>query len=102
MVIKWTKTAFDDLDEFKLITKKNNASEYIFNLFEFSKQLKDFPNLGTISYYTRKIVIRKLIYQEHSILYYVNNNTIYIIAVIHHKQDTNKKLKSIKKYLNNN
>ncbi len=99
MVIKWTKPAFEDLMNFKNITKKNNVSEYIHELFEFSKQLKEFPNLGVVFYYTRKTIIRKLIYKEHSILYYVDNDTIFVVSVIHHNQNISTKLDLIKKNL---
>ena len=95
MVIKWTKPALSDLNNFKSISKKNNTFDYIMNLFEYSQQLKQFPKLGHIYNYYKKTIIRRLIYKEHSILYYINKDIIYIIAIIHHKQDINKKLKTI-------
>ena len=99
MVIKWTEPAFSDLNDFKLISQKDNVSDYIMKLFEYSQQLKKFLTLGRIYHYYKRIIIRKLVYKEHSILYYINEDIIYIIAVIHHKQDINKKLKTINSLL---
>ena len=99
MVIKWTEPAFSDLNDFKSISQKENVSDYIMKLFEYSQQLKEFPKLGRIYHYYKKIIIRKLVYKEHSILYYIDGDIIYIIAVIHHKQDINKKLKTINSLL---
>ena len=78
MVIKWTKLALSDLNDFRLISKKSKISEYIMKLFEYSQQLKDFPHLGRIYRYVKKYIIRRLIYQEHSILYYIDHDIIYI------------------------
>ena len=100
MVIKWTKQALSDLNDFRLISQKNNVSNYIMKLFEYSQQLKQFPKLGKIFQYYKKIIIRKLVYNEHYFLYYIDNDIIYIIAVIHHKQNITKKLKIILSNLN--
>ena len=101
MVIKWTKSAFLDLKDFSFFSKKENVDKYVAELFEYSQQLKQFPQLGHIYKYFKKIIIRRLIFQEHSILYYNDNDAIYIIAIIHHKQDINKKLKDIGLLLKN-
>ena len=100
MVIKWTKQALSDLDDFRKVSKKSNVSAYIMNLFEFSQQLKQYPKLGKIFHYYKKIIIRKLVYNEHYFLYYIDNDIIYIISVVHHKQDIAKKLKIILSNLN--
>ena len=99
MVIKWTKPALKNLKDFRLITQKNNTPEYIKNLHETISNLKDFPYLGTVYNYIRKNIIRKLVYKEHIILYYIESDTIYIVSVSHHKQDIDNKIKFIKKYL---
>ena len=101
MVIKWTKSAFLDLKDFSFVSKKDDVNKYVSELFEYSQQLKQFPELGHIYKYFKKIIVRRLIFQEHSILYYNDNETIYIIAIIHHKQDINKKLKNISLLLKN-
>ena len=103
MVIKWTKPALSDLNDFILISKKNNVSEYIKKLFEYSHQLADNPELGHPYKYLRKVIVRKLVYEEHSILYIIDkeNNIIYILAVVNHRQDINRNLKTIAKFLKN-
>lgn len=101
MEIKWTKHALNDLRDFRAISQKSNIYKYITGLFEYSQELKDFPELGHTYRYIRKTIIKRLIYKEHSILYYIDNNIIYIISVVHHKQDINKKLYSINLMLKN-
>ena len=54
MVIKWTEPAFSDLNDFKSISQKDNVSDYIMKLFEYSQQLKEFPKLGRIYHYYKK------------------------------------------------
>ena len=97
MVIKWTKPALSDLNDFRLISKKNNVSEYIKKLFEYSHQLADNPELGHPYKYIRKVIVRKLVYEEHSIFYIIDkeNDIIYILTVVNHRQDINRKLKTI-------
>ena len=104
MVIKWTKPALSDLNNFKSISKKNNVSKYIKKLFEYSHQLADNPELGHPYKYFRKVIVRKLVYEEHSIFYIIDkkNNIIYILAVVHHRQDINKKLNAIATFLKKN
>ena len=100
MVVKWTKYALNDLKEFKNYTKKILPDTYIRELFNIVSTLKDFPNLGFVSTYINKKAIRKLIYNEHSIMYYIDNKTIIIVSVIHYKQDITHKLDFLKNIIN--
>ena len=68
MVIKWTKYALNDIKEFKNYTQKACPKKYIQELLGMVSTLKDFPKLGFISMYINKKTIRKLIYNEHSII----------------------------------
>ena len=81
MVINWTNPAIIDLKEFKKITQKNNANEYIINLVNATNMLIENPRSGKIYTYINKIIIRQLIYKEHRIFYYLDNDTINIISV---------------------
>jgi len=92
MVIKWSQYALNDIKEFKNYTKKTSPETYIRELFDLVSTLKDFPNLGFINMYINKKTIRKLIFNEHSIIYYIDGETIVIVAVIHHKQNISTKL----------
>ena len=100
MVVKWTKYALNDIKEFKNYTKKTVPSAYIRELFNIVSTLKDFPDLGFVSTYINKKTIRKLIYNEHSIMYYIDNETIIIVAIIHYKQDITQKLNFLKGIIN--
>lgn len=96
MVIKWTKYALNDIKEFKNYTQKTSPENYIRGLLTVISKLKDFPKLGFISLYINKKTIRKLIYDEHSIIYYIDGETIIIIAIIHYKQNISSKLAFLK------
>lgn len=102
MVIKWEKSAIQDLQEFHSITRKTyiETKKYILKLVQFASDLEELPNLGKIYTYVNGILIRKIIYKNHSIFYYVEGEIIHIIAVIHHKQNIKEKIKYIKDKFN--
>lgn len=100
MVINWTSTAVDDLNNFKKISQLRNTTDYIISLVESTNLLLNNPNLGKIYFHTSEFIIRQFIYQEHKILYYINQNTIHIISIIHHKENIKNKINFIKKYFN--
>ena len=100
MVIKWSKYALNDIKEFCSYTKKTSPSNYISGLFDTVSKLKDFPNLGFISTYINKKIIRKLIYNEHPIIYYINDEEIIIVAAIYYKQNISTKLAFLKNIIN--
>lgn len=96
MVIHWTKYALQDLNDFYVYSKKNNTYKYIEDLIKNVSTLKDFPKLGHVYTYTQHFIIRKYVYKEHIILYYVENNIIHILVSVHYKEDINKKISMIK------
>ena len=100
MVIIWSTPAIKDLENFKNITKKLNVKEYLNNLVEYVDTLKLNPRLGKVYTYIKGTIIRQLIYQEHKIYYSLNNDELYILAIIHSRQDTKQRLKYIKDSLN--
>lgn len=56
--------------------------------------------LGKIYDYIDNLIIRQLVYKEHKIYYYIENEkTIHILSLVHHKQDTKSRLDYIKKFL---
>lgn len=99
MVIKWNNMAIQDLKDFKSITKMSNVNEYLINLVKNIDYIKDYPKLGKAYFYLKGILVRQFIHEQHKILYYIENETIHIIAVIHHKQDIKRKINFIKKFL---
>lgn len=100
MVVEWTTPAVQDLKDFRKITKMSNSSKYIFNLVNYVSLLSEQPHLGKIYFYTHNHIIRQLIYKQHRIFYYIDKNTIYILTVVHHRQNIQYKIKYIKNRFN--
>ena len=99
MVVRWHKTALEDLKDFFEVTKLYNPKDYIQKLVNYVNALTEQPNLGKIYLYIHGSIIRQLIYKEHKIFYYIDNNQINILTVVHHRQDINSKIEYIKKHL---
>ena len=97
MVIKWEITSIEDLKEFKKYSKISNINQYISKMVRYVDELADKPRLGKIYLYTRRKIIRQLIYEKHRIFYYIDNDIIHIISVIHHRQSIQDKVEFIKK-----
>ena len=101
MELIWTNPAISDLKEFRNYTKMVHPNNYISNLVKNVNLLIEQPYLGKIYSYVNGFIVRQLIHEQHRIFYYINNNTIYIISVIHHRQNIQEKYKYIKKYFEN-
>ena len=99
MVIQWTTSSVDDLKNFKNYSKSSNINLYISKLVRYTDNLIDQPKLGKIYLYTKGYIVRQLIYQKHKIFYYVDEDTIHILSVVHHKQNPQDKINFIKKYV---
>ena len=100
MVIIWSNPAIDDLKKFKEITKKIRPDEYLNNLISYVEDLTLNSKLGKIYTYIQETIIRQLIYKEHKIYYYVENEKIHILAVIHSKENSKERLNYIKDHFN--
>lgn len=98
MVINWTNPAIQDLKDFKQYTLMSNTNDYISDLIDSVNLLTYQPKLGKIYFYTNNCIIRQLIHEQHRIFYYIDKNTIHIVAAIHHRQDVKKKIDFIKNY----
>lgn len=59
--------------------------------------LKEHPYLGKIYSYIKNSIIRQFIYKKHKIFYFINNETIHIIAVIHYSEDIAARINFIKR-----
>ena len=101
MEIKWTELAKDDIKEFYEITQMSKPKEYILGLIENVQLLAEQPKLGKIYSYMHGYLIRQLIHEQHRIFYYIEDDVIYIISIVHHKQNINEKIKYIEKFINN-
>ena len=98
MVISWTNPAVKDLKEFKEITKMTDVEEYLTTLVKEVNSLTHFPHMGKIYTYLHGKIIRQLVHAEHRILYYEQEEIIYIVAVIHHKQDIEERIRYIQQH----
>ena len=101
MELIWTSSAISDLKEFKNYSKMQHPKEYISNLINNVSLLIDQPYLGKIYSYVNGLIIRQFIHEQHRIFYYIKENTILIISVVHHRQNIHEKYKYIKDYFNN-
>lgn len=98
MVINWTNSAMKDLQCFRENTKVINVTDYIFALIENVNLLLEYPQAGKAYFYAHNLLIRQLIYKKHRILYYVDEDIIHIISIIHHRQNIKNKIDFIKKF----
>lgn len=98
MVIKWEKTSIEDLKDFKNYSKSSNINQYISKMVRYVDVLAEQPRLGKIYLYTEGYIIRQLIYEKHRIFYYIVEDVIHIISVIHYRQSTQERVEFIKKY----
>lgn len=90
MVVVWSRTAKNNLKEYKLNSKVHTEiklENYINGLIEYVDTLKDFPHLGKILFENNNIEFRQLVYKMHKIYYYINNEEIRILSVVHTKHD---------------
>ena len=101
MVIKWKKTSKQDLKDFKNYSKSPNINEYLIKLIKYTDNLVEQPFLGKIYLYTKGHIVRQLIYEEHKIYYYIDEDVIHIIAIVHHRQNMQARVKYIKNTLHN-
>lgn len=101
MELIWTNPAVSDLKDFRNYTKMVHPNKYISNLVKNVNLLTDQPYLGKIYSYVNGIIVRQLIHEQHRIFYYINDTTIFIVSVVHHRQNIQEKYKYIKKYFEN-
>ena len=98
MVIKWDKTSIEDLKDFKNYSKLSNINQYISKMVKYVDILAEQPRLGKIYLYIQRNIVRQLIYEKHRIFYYIDEEVIHIISVIHHRKSTQDKVEFIKRY----
>ena len=100
MEVIWTKSAKCDLRSYfensKLHTDKK-VHEYIFSMIGYISILENMPQMGKKVFEINQKEIRQLIYEMHRILYYINKDKIYILAVVHTTRDYNEIIKFIKR-----
>ncbi len=97
MEIKWDKASIEDLKNFRKYSKSSNIDQYIYKIVRYVDVLVEQPRLGKIYLYTQSRIVRQLIYEKHRIFYYIDEDVIHIISIIHHRQSTQDKVEFINK-----
>ncbi len=99
MVI-WAETAINHITQFIDDAKsgtEQTAKKYIEKLIDYVEILNEMPNIGkTFTYKVYKYELRQLLYKKHRIIYYLNNDRVVILAVIHTRLDVKKAIDRIK------
>lgn len=99
MVINWSEFAIENLRDFIKIAKIYNIAEYTDELFEYTDNLINNNFLGKYILTFNSYEIRQLVFKKHKILYYIYDNEVRILALIHSSQDYGSILKQMLKYL---
>lgn len=100
MVIKWTPLAKEQLKNFTKISKAepHNLKKYITALVAYSDRLLDNNELGKAMFKINDVIFRQLLYKKHRIIYYIRENEIQIVSVIHTSQNLEKAIAILEKY----
>lgn len=88
MVI-WTDSALDDLQNIINLSKAENIKLYLKKLVIFTEVLYTMPFIGTkLNFFSKyRHNFFQLIYKNHKIIYFIENNNVYILFVVHFRQD---------------
>jgi len=91
MKVNWTEPALEDLEAIQAyIAKDSNfyARQFIERIFDTVKTLETFPEIGRrVPEAEERIDVRELIFSGYRIIYFIQLESISIIAVIHGRQD---------------
>jgi len=93
MKIIWTKSAFSNLKSIKDYISQDSAYyaiELTERILAVVEKLCAFPRLGREVPEIKKENIREIIYGNYRILYRIDPEVLYIIAIIHGARDLNR------------
>lgn len=99
MDIVWLEDAKNDLINYRKnssIITEGKVENYITSLMDYVDSLENNPQLGKLFFTYKKNEIRQLIYKKHRIIYYIKDNEVRILAVIHTARD----IDNIMNYIN--
>lgn len=86
MKISLSKLSLSDLSEIKDYIKKdsiNYAKVFIQKIIDSIKILRDFPKIGRVVPEFKDENIREIFVKNYRIIYRIENETIFIVTVIH-------------------
>lgn len=91
MKVNWTEPALEDLEAIQAYIAKDSsfyARQFIERIFDAAKTLETFPEIGRrVPEAEERIDVRELIFQGYRIIYFIQPESISIIAVIHGLQN---------------
>lgn len=103
MVVIWHDEAKRDLKNYsqhsKVVTD-GKVKKYITDLADYANTLECMPNLGKDFIKYKGIVIKQLLFNMHRIFYYIENNEIIIIHVVHTSMNIDTVIKNLYKMFN--
>ena len=93
MNIKWSEPSIEDLEGIKDFIGRDSeffANQFVSRIFESVEKLLVFPNMGRVVPEFEDEKIRELIFQNYRIIYYLEEEIIYILNIIHGARDVKK------------
>lgn len=93
MAINWTDYAqhnINDIVEYTQSLFGQPSNSYLKNLTAYIFCLETSPYLGKPLFELGLVGIRQLLYKKHRIIYYLKNNCVYILFLIHTSRDFDK------------
>ncbi|HOI24435.1 MAG TPA: type II toxin-antitoxin system RelE/ParE family toxin [Caldisericia bacterium] len=85
-MITWTDSAIADLIAIKDYIKRDSeffAQRFVESIFEQVEHLVMFPKIGRRVTETDNENIREILFQNYRIIYKLNNEQIFVLAIIH-------------------
>ena len=92
MELRWTELAVNDLEKVRDYIAKDSefyAIRLIERLFQETERLNLFPESGRVVLEINDKTIRELIFMSYRIIYKIDKDFIYILAIIHGSRDFN-------------
>lgn len=99
MVVIWQEEAKNDLKDYSQKSRmqtRDKIQNYINDLIDYVDLLEHNPCMGKVFYIYQNIEIRQLLFKRHRIIYYIEDDEIIIVKIIHTSRDVD----NVIKYLN--
>lgn len=90
--VKWADSASEDLDEVDRYISRDSlqyADIVIERILHATRYLGDFPMMGRVVPQDESKCTRELIVQGYHVMYEVQDNTVWILRVLHDSRDLN-------------
>lgn len=103
MVVIWQEQAQNDLKNYiqnSRIYTSNKVNTYVNTLVDYVSNLETSPLLGKIFYIYNNVEIRQLLFKMHRIIYYIKEDKIIIVEVVHTARNVDTVIKYLTDYFN--